>query len=359
MTTSPAASGTPWRTRSLASQVSAMRGVRRARSPPSRSRPPRRRPRRPPGAGEIHVAPSPPAPPAPRTQYSEQPLSAMSWARAHDREVPVTRIRNLDGRVQRRHRVHPPAPPCTRPHRLGRSLPQAERELRLDHRHVGGAGRQLRAAPVELALPEPSGQRAVHADVLLAGFAGGRDLPADRPGACDAGERLLRGVAPLLRYRGGMSPAARRSGDGRTRPSRWPAAARVALRVGHGSNLASGGGARQAPPGRAPGTAWWLLTTVQAQCWRIEALTARSDSSIVRTLRAGLWATGSVVIASQTRGFVQRNPRNRIMSASVEWSSAWCSIARAARCASVVRLPAIPPPRGGRTGCRHDGLQGG
>ena len=72
---------------------------------------------------------------------------------------------------------------------------QAERELRLDHRHVEVPRRQLRAALVELALPELPGEGAVHPDMLLAGHAGGRDLPAHRLGAGEAGERLLRRVA--------------------------------------------------------------------------------------------------------------------------------------------------------------------
>ena len=72
---------------------------------------------------------------------------------------------------------------------------QAERELRLDHRHVEVASRQLRAALVELALPQAPGERAIHADMLLARRAGGRDLPADRPRAREARECLLHRVA--------------------------------------------------------------------------------------------------------------------------------------------------------------------
>ncbi len=62
----------------------------------------------------------------------------------------------------------------------------------------------------------------------------------------------------------------------------------------------------------------------------------------LRAPPASFRVPGSAAIPSQTRGFFQCNPRNRAISASVEWSSAWCSIARAARCASVVRLPADP-----------------
>ena len=122
---------------------------------------------------------------------------------------------------------------------------QAERELRLDHRHVEVASRELRAALVELALPQAPGERAVHADMLLARRARGRDLPADRLRAGEARERLLHRVAVCGRAR------AARLGQAVDQVMAAPGfpdrlCCRVALRVSHRPNLASGGCGRQA-----------------------------------------------------------------------------------------------------------------
>ena len=69
---------------------------------------------------------------------------------------------------------------------------------------------------------------------------------------------------------------------------------------------------------------------------------ARGTRRGTRRYALGVRNTPGHTPVHQARGFTHCRPGNRAMSASVEWSSAWCSMAKAARCASVVKLP--PPP---------------
>lgn len=57
---------------------------------------------------------------------------------------------------------------------------------------------------------------------------------------------------------------------------------------------------------------------------------------------AGARANSRTTARLQTSGWTQCSPGKREKSASVEWSTAWCSSASAARCASVVRLAPVP-----------------
>ena len=155
-------------------------------------------------------------------------------------------------------------------------------------------------------------------------------------------------------------------------PLRGSASGRAEAGVAQASSPASSGGVSPPVPTRgetprelAGGTPAVPLRnrTLQADrpCGGTRANAVRIDSergsnaasrkSFVRRSRRQT-GTGVARAAVHANGFIQRSPGKRAKSTSFEASSQSCSMARAARCASVTRLPVALAARHCSANCR-------